>query len=94
MSNKTISAKDKISAVLLYFEGNISQHQLAEQLEVSLATVQQAKKLLLNTNLLKDSFSGKHVKYFLTFRQISPTPAVSFRYSYVLLYVFCSCQKH
>ena len=32
MSNKTISAKDKISAVLLYFEGNISQHTLAQLL--------------------------------------------------------------
>ena len=41
MSKKTISAKDKISAVMLYFEGNVSQHQLAERLEVSLATVQQ-----------------------------------------------------
>ena len=26
---------------MLYFEGNVSQHQLAERLEVSLATVQQ-----------------------------------------------------
>lgn len=41
MSKKTISAKDKISAVMLYFEENVSQHQLAEQLKVSLAAVQQ-----------------------------------------------------
>lgn len=41
MSKNTISADDKISAVMLYFEGNVSQHQLAQQLEVSLATVQQ-----------------------------------------------------
>ena len=26
---------------MLYFEGNVSQHQLADRLEVSLATVQQ-----------------------------------------------------
>lgn len=41
MSKKSISAQDKISAVKLYFEGNISQHKLAEQLNVALATVQQ-----------------------------------------------------
>lgn len=41
MSKKSISAQDKISAVKLYFEGNISQHKLAEQLDVALTTVQQ-----------------------------------------------------
>ena len=41
MSKKSISAQDKISAVKLYFEGNISQHKLAEQLNVALTTVQQ-----------------------------------------------------
>lgn len=41
MSKKTISARDKISVVILYLEGNDSQHQLTEQSGVSLATIQQ-----------------------------------------------------
>lgn len=41
MSKKTISARDKISAVILYLEGNVSQYQLAEQAGVSLAAIQQ-----------------------------------------------------
>lgn len=41
MLKKSISAQDKISAVKLYSEGNISQHKLAQQMGVSLTTVQQ-----------------------------------------------------
>ncbi len=41
MSKKELSAQDKISAVMQYREGNISQRKLAEQLNVSLSTVQQ-----------------------------------------------------
>ena len=41
MSKKALSARDKISAAMQYREGNISQRKLAEQLNVSLATVQQ-----------------------------------------------------
>lgn len=41
MSRKVLSAQDKISAVMKYREGNISQRKLAEQLNVSLATMQQ-----------------------------------------------------
>ena len=62
MSNKTISAKDKISAVLLYFEGNISQHQLAEQLEVSLATVQQWIRNY--ESMSEDAFLMQHYKQY------------------------------
>ena len=62
MSNKTISAKDKISAVLLYFEGNISQHQLAEQLEVSLATVQQWIRNY--ESMGEDAFLMQHYKQY------------------------------
>lgn len=39
MSKKTISARDKISAVILYLEGNVSQQQLAEQSGVSQAAI-------------------------------------------------------
>ena len=41
MSKKELSAQDKISAAMQYREGNISQRKLAEQLNVSLSTVQQ-----------------------------------------------------
>lgn len=41
MSKQVLSAQDKISAVMKYREGNISQRKLAEQLNVSLATMQQ-----------------------------------------------------
>lgn len=41
MSKKELSAQDKIDAIIQYREGNISQYKLAEQLEVSLASVQQ-----------------------------------------------------
>ena len=62
MSNKTISAKDKISAVLLYFEGNISQHQLAKQLEVSLATVHQWIRNY--ESMGEDAFLIQHYKQY------------------------------
>lgn len=41
MSKTDLSAQDRISAVMQYREGNISQRKLAEQFNVSLATVQQ-----------------------------------------------------
>lgn len=62
MSKKTISAKDKISAVMLYFEGNVSQHQLAERLEVSLATVQQWIRNY--ESMGEDAFLMKHYKRY------------------------------
>lgn len=62
MSKKTISAKDKISAVMLYFEGNVSQHQLAERLEVSLATVQQWIRNY--ESMGEDAFQMKHYKRY------------------------------
>ena len=40
MSKTDLSAQDRISAVMQYREGNISQRKLAEQFNVSLATVQ------------------------------------------------------
>ena len=62
MSKKTISAKDKISAVMLYFEGNVSQHQLADRLEVSLATVQQWIRNY--ESMGEDAFLMKHYKRY------------------------------
>ena len=62
MSKKTISAKDKISAVMLYFEGNVSQHQLADRLEVSLATVQQWIRNY--ESMGEDTFLMKHYKRY------------------------------
>lgn len=62
MSKKTISAKDKISAVMLYFEGNVSQHQLAERLEVSLATVQQWIRNY--ESMGEEAFLMKHYKRY------------------------------
>ena len=41
MSKTNLSAQDKISAVMQYREGNVSQRKLAEQLNVSLSAVQQ-----------------------------------------------------
>ena len=41
MSKTNLSAQDRISAVMQYREGNISQRKLAEQFNVSLASVQQ-----------------------------------------------------
>lgn len=41
MLKKKISASDKLSAVMKYLDGNISQHQIANELNVSLASVQQ-----------------------------------------------------
>ncbi len=41
MSKKTTDAQEKIAAVNLYFDGDVSQRQLAESMGVALATVQQ-----------------------------------------------------
>lgn len=41
MSKTNLSAQDRISAVMKYREGNISQRKLAEQFNVSLTSVQQ-----------------------------------------------------
>lgn len=41
MSKTNLSAQDRISAVMQYREGNISQRKLAEQFNVSLTSVQQ-----------------------------------------------------
>ena len=41
MSKTNLSAQDRISAVMQYREGNISQRKLAEQFNVSLASVRQ-----------------------------------------------------
>ena len=62
MSKKVISAKDKISAVMLYCEGNVSQHQLAERLEVSLATIQQWIRNYESMGV--DAFLMKHYKRY------------------------------
>lgn len=55
-------SKKTISAVMLYFEGNVSQHQLAERLEVSLATVQQWIRNY--ESMGEDAFLMKHYKRY------------------------------
>lgn len=62
MSKKTISARDKISVVILYLEGNDSQHQLTEQSGVSLATIQQWIRNYESMD--DDSFLMKHYKRY------------------------------
>lgn len=47
---------------MLYFEGNVSQHQLAERLEVSLATVQQWIRNY--ESMGEDAFLMKHYKRY------------------------------
>lgn len=47
---------------MLYFEGNVSQHQLAKRLEVSLATVQQWIRNY--ESMGKDAFLIKHYKRY------------------------------
>lgn len=62
MSKKTISARDKISAVILYLEGNVSQYQLAEQSGVSLAAIQQWIRNY--ESIGEDAFPMKHYKRY------------------------------
>lgn len=62
MSKQVLSAQDKISAVMKYREGNISQRKLAEQSNVSLATMQQ---WIRNYELMgKDAFLMKNYKNY------------------------------
>lgn len=62
MSKKELSAQDKISAVMQYREGNISQRKLAEQLNVSLSTVQQWIRNY--ESMGEDAFSMKNYKSY------------------------------
>lgn len=62
MSKKVLSAQDKISAVMKYREGNISQRKLAEQLNVSLATMQQWIRNY--ESMGKDAFLMKNYKSY------------------------------
>lgn len=62
MSKKTISGRDKISAVILYLEGNVSQHQLAEQSGVNLAAIQQWIRNY--ESIGEDAFPMKHYKRY------------------------------
>lgn len=62
MSKQVLSAQDKISAVMKYREGNISQRKLAEQLNVSLTTMQQWIRNY--ESMGKDAFLMKNYKNY------------------------------